>query len=112
MKHCRYIPVLCLLIAGLLYSAYLSAESMPFKKYRLLKRGMSVAEVVALVGEPDNKLLRDQYWTNMQTWFYVPGQYESQPWETVIHFNRRGYVQRIERDKIIRARPVRSAPLE
>lgn len=98
---------LAMLVIMSLFSVWSYADSIPFKKYRLLDRGMSAAEVLALVGEPDNKLLRDRYWTNMQSWFYSPGKYESQPWQTTIHFDRWGYVKKIDREKVIRAKPAR-----
>ncbi len=102
---------IAILVFTLAYSSIALAASIPFKKYRLLTRGMSAAEVIALVGEPDNKMMRDRYWTNMQSWFYVPDKYESQPWQTVIHFDRWGYVKKIDHDKVIRARPTRAEPL-
>lgn len=93
------------LLASLLgVTTIVDAGMIPFKKYRILSRGMSAAEVLYRVGPPDFRQLRDPHWTNKQTWFYVPTQTDRDPWQTVIQFDAWGYIQRIDRDKIIRSR--------
>jgi len=83
-----------------------TAGTLPFKKARLLQRGMSAAEVLYLVGPPDFRQLKDAYWTNVQSWFYIPGATDSDPWQTVIHFDQWGNIRQVDRDKII-GRPYR-----
>jgi len=90
------------IVVAMSTSTIASAEMLPFSKHRLLVRGMSAGEVLYKVGPPDFRQLRDPYWTNKQSWYYIPGRGERDPWQTVIHFDAWGYIQSIDRDKILR----------
>lgn len=81
-----------------------NAGMLPFKKHRLLIRGMTAGEVLYRVGPPDFRQLRDRYWTNKQVWYYIPTPEDRDPWQTIIRFDVRGRIQRIDREKILRDR--------
>lgn len=104
MRRLFQLSVIALLLSGMAGLAV--ADTLPFKKSRLLLRGMSVAQVLYLVGPPDHRQLRDAHWTNMQSWYYIPAATDRDPWETVIHFDAWGNIQNVDREKII-GRPYR-----
>ncbi|TNF97761.1 MAG: outer membrane protein assembly factor BamE [Gammaproteobacteria bacterium] len=95
---------LIFLMVFLIISSTTNAETIRFRDAKHLKRGMSASEVLYLVGQPDYKTLRDAYWTNKQIWYYIPHPKDYAPWETIIYFDARGYVQKVERNKILRRR--------
>jgi len=104
MRRYFQLCVIALLLSGT--AGLAMADTLPFKKSRLLLRGMSAAQVLYLVGPPDQRQLRDAHWTNMQSWCYIPTPTDSDPWQTVIHFDVWGNIQKVDRKKII-GRPYR-----
>lgn len=97
----RYVCVLSLLLA-MVMPAELLADKLPFSKSRLLRKGMSAAEVLYQVGPPDYRQVLDPYWTNKQAWFYIPRPDERDPWQTTIYFDNLGNIRDVERTKILR----------
>ena len=98
MKWVQAIVIMGMLVA----TTSVNSGMLPFKKHRLLMRGMSAGEVLYRVGPPDFRQLRDIYWTNKQTWYYIPTPEDRDPWQTIIQFDARGYIQRIDRQKFLR----------
>ena len=74
------------------------ADAIPFEKYRLLEEGMTEAEVVLLVGEPDRDThIKSHKRVSRKIWYYSPK--DRSGWLTTITFDNNGRVFSIERVK-------------
>lgn len=94
---CTYIALVLLLCAA--GSPWLSADPIPLRKFRLLNEGMSETEILRRVGAPDRETVIDNYHTYRKIWYYLPDGSYSGHWTTIITFNSKGRVAKIERER-------------
>jgi len=87
------------MLAGGLLLAVANATAAPidFSDYRLLERGMSEAEVLMRVGEPDRKFATEGGQVGSTAWHYLPGDGDSWQFITIITIGSDGRVTGLER---------------
>ena len=93
--------VLCSLLASMLSGvvAPAVADHVDFSDYRMLKRGMSEAQVVSRIGEPDRETVIDNALPYKKIWYYLPDGGYSWQFITIITIDANGRVSRIERER-------------
>lgn len=88
-----------LLVLSCCASMAVTADTLPFEKYRQLHEGMNEAQVLLLAGQPDRESTIALYNTFERIWYYIPEKGRYDPWITTIRFNAAGKVIQIEREK-------------
>jgi len=93
---------LLLLLLVLLYGSLASADAIDMRDYIKLRKGMSEAEVLYRLGNPDHETVRSDYHHNIlrKSWFFIPKQRSSDKWITEIEFDSRGRIIKLDRNRI------------
>jgi len=75
------------------------ADPVDFSDYRMLKRGMSEAQILSRIGEPDRETVIDNALSYKKIWYYLPDGSYSWQFITIITIDANGRVSRIERER-------------
>jgi hypothetical protein len=83
----------------LLITEFAVADMIPLGDFKLLRRGMSEAEVLYRVGVFDYESVRTDHYQNIveKRWYYIPHVDGSNKWITEIVINQRGEIKNMER---------------
>ena len=86
----------------ILNSCIAYADAVAFKDYRLIRRGMTEAEVLYRLGPFDRETVRSDRFNAVlsKIWFYIPNQRNSNKWITELRFNSSGVLVSTDRYRI------------
>ena len=83
----------------LLWTLALQAGAVSLRDYGRLRLGMSEAEVLTRIGEPDRERIINNDFTYQMIWYYIPDGSYSGAWTTTIFFDANGRIKKLERDR-------------